>query len=309
MTKKNSLKLSFRLRIWRRVAAILVPAALTIAAVPLSQAATDVRSAASLRARYVALGNALKDNQFNRPLLVESTESSSRLQGEVYALVDYPIAEVVASLSKPGNWCDVLILHLNTKHCRATQDKTTPMLSVSIGKKHDQPIEDAYRVDFVFNAAQSTPGYLDVRLHADKGPLGTKDYRIAFEATSVADGKTFLHLTYSYGYSFASRVAMQGYLATVGSNKVGFTKAPAAEQGGYIGGVRGLVERNTMRYYLAINSYLDARDAPQPEQLEKRLQGWYAATERYSRQLYEIDRISYLTMKRSEVLRQQTSQQ
>ena len=240
---------------------------------------------------------------------MQSNESPDRLQGDIYALVDYPISEVNSSLSSATSWCDVLILHLNTKQCRIAQEKGSPMLSVSVGKKHDQPIEEAYRVDFNFDASHTTPDYLDVRLHADKGPLGTSAYRIALDATAVDGGKTFLHLTYSYGYGFASRIAMQGYLATVGSDKVGFTKTdPSSGDGGYIGGVRGLVERNTMRYYLAIDSYLDARDAPPAAQLEQRLQSWFTATERYPRQLHEVDRTSYLAMKRNEYRRQQNLQ-
>ena len=68
-------------------------------------------------------------------------------------------------------------------------------------------------------------------------------------------------------------------------------------------GVRGAVERNTMRYYLAIDAYLDGLSAPPADQLEKRLQTWFTATEKYPRQLHEIDRATYLDMKRSQLRR------
>jgi hypothetical protein len=71
---------------------------------------------------------------------------------------------------------------------------------------------------------------------------------------------------------------------------------------GYIGGVRGVVERNTMRYYLAIDSYLDA---PGPGQLDKRLGAWFDATEQYARQLHEVERNDYMDMKRHEFQRLQ----
>ena len=70
------------------------------------------------------------------------------------------------------------------------------------------------------------------------------------------------------------------------------------------GGVRGVVERNTMRYYLAIDAYLDA---PGPQGREKRLGEWFDDTERYARQLHEMDRDDYLAMKRSEFQRLQTA--
>jgi hypothetical protein len=90
---------------------------------------------------------------------------------------------------------------------------------------------------------------------------------------------------------------MQAYLGTLGSDKVGFTPKGAS---GYVGGVRGVVERNTMRYYLAIDAFLDA---PRPEQLDRRLAAWFDATERYARQLHETERSEYLEMKRSEYAR------
>jgi hypothetical protein len=101
---------------------------------------------------------------------------------------------------------------------------------------------------------------------------------------------------------------MQTYLATVGADKVGFT---LVSPGGnappiHVAGVRGVVERNTMRYYLAIDSYLASQREPPATQLEHRLQSWFSAVERYPRQLHEVERSDYLAMKRAEVLRQQT---
>ena len=88
---------------------------------------------------------------------------------------------------------------------------------------------------------------------------------------------------------------MQAYLATAGASKQGFTT----------NGVRGAVERNAMRYYLAIDAFLDSLSAPPGQQVERRLRNWFAATERYPRQLREMDAGTYLAMKRQEVQRQQ----
>ncbi|MFC6519462.1 hypothetical protein ACFQAT_06355 [Undibacterium arcticum] len=125
---------------------------------------------------------------------------------------------------------------------------------------------------------------------------------------ALPNAKAFLHLTYAYAVNFSGRLAMQTYLGTIGSGKVGFTVIGKLADGqpDYIGGVRGLIERNTMRYYLAIDTFLEAANAPPAAQLEKRLQSWFAATERYPRQLHEVDRGAYLEMKRAEYLRQQT---
>jgi len=57
---------------------------------------------------------------------------------------------------------------------------------------------------------------------------------------------------------------MKMYLATTGSGKVGFTMIgdPSGLRPEFIGGVRGAIERNTMRHYLAIDAYLGAPATP-----------------------------------------------
>ena len=123
----------------------------------------------------------------------------------------------------------------------------------------------------------------------------------------MTNARTFLHITYAYSFGLAGRLAMQGYLATLGRGKIGFTVTGKQPDGLpiYVQGVRGVVERNTMRYYLAIDAYLAGLNVPPKNQLEKRLLRWYQNTEQYHRQLHEIERNDYLTMKHKEYLRQQ----
>ena len=73
-----------------------------------------------------------------------------------------------------------------------------------------------------------------------------------------------------------------------------------------IRGVRGLMERNMMRYFFAINALLRTASATPAIQLKKRLRNWFPAVEYYSRQLHEMDPGAYLEMKRAENVRQQT---
>lgn len=268
--------------------------------------AADKNPATALRAQYSALGDALAHNQFNQPIYLISTESAGNLKGDIYALINYPFASVNAALNNPArgpdNWCDVLMLHPNTKYCRATLGSTGTVLAMRIGRKFDQPLEDAYEVNFDYRVIAATNDYFAVELTADNGPLGTRDYRILLEAVSTERNQTFMHLTYAYAYGVAGRVALKSYLATAGSNKVGFTINGKQSNGQpiYMAGVRGLVERNTMRYYLAIDAYLNSISARPANRLEKRLATWFAATEQYSRQLHELERGEYLSMKRKE---------
>ena len=143
-------------------------------------------------------------------------------------------------------------------------------------------------------------------LGADEGPLGTSDYRIVLEAVPLDARRSFVHMSYSYGIGPATRVAMQVYLATIGRDKVGFSIVGRNSDGTpvYGGGERGVIERNTMRYYLAIESYLGAVALPPAERPAKRLRDWIAAVERYPRQLHDMERDDYLAMKRSQLARQ-----
>ena len=269
------------------------------------------RTATGLRDKYNASQDRLAHNQFKRAMFLDSTETSESENGDIYALVNYPFAVVRVALVSPGNWCDILSLHLNTKYCKASVVEKQDVLNVSIGRKYDQPLEDAYPLLFAYRVAMQNPEYLQVRLNADRGPMGTSNYHIVLEAVPLEGGQTFIHLSYAYAYGLAGRLAMQGYLATLGKGKVGFTidGLQASEQPHYIGGNRGLIERNTMRYFLAIDVFLGALSGSAQARFEQRIHDWFVAVERYPRQLHEMEQGEYLAMKRKEYRRQREVRQ
>ena len=286
---------------------IVVAAALCAGAALAYAGDAGADSSASLHAKYAELRKQLGNNPFGRPLYLNSSESADGVTGDIHALVEHPFAAAAAALHSPRDWCELLILHVNVKYCRASLGGEGSVLDVSIGRKYDQPLDQAYRVAFVYRVAAQSGDYLQVKLNAEQGPLSTRDYRIVLEAIPVDGDRTFIHLSYSYAFGMAGRLAMQAYLGTIGKSKVGFTVVGTQADGRpqHIGGMRGVVERNTMRYYLAIESFLGALSAPPQARLEKRLRDWYAATERYAHQLHEIEQAEYLEMKRKEYLRQQ----
>lgn len=286
-------------------------AALGLAACLSAALAQEPPDAAQLlREQRTALDEKLQHNAFKRPLVLVSAETPQGLRGDMYALVDFPFATVSGALQDPQQWCEVLILHLNTKYCHAIKGAQASMLNVNIGSKSPQTLSQSSRVAFVYTVAAAQADYFEVQLNAAQGPMGTSDYHIALEAVSLAPNQTFLHLTYAHRANFGARLAMQGYLATLGSSKVGFTVLgeSADAQPVYIDGVRAVVERNTMRYYLAINSYLATRQQPLNKRFEASLQDWFSASERFPLQLHEVERPAYLKMKRAEHVRQQTAQ-
>ena len=285
---------------------LCIPLACLCVAMGSTQA--DAQAAEGLLAKHAALSSRLQSNQFQRPVVLESTETLDQIRGDVFAVVDYPFTAVSAGLNNPDHWCDVISLHINTKYCRAVQAPGGTVLHVNIGKKTPEDLASAARVNFNYTAYAVAPQYFDIRLRAKEGPLGTSDYRITLEAVALPNAKTFLHLTYAYTTSMSARVAMRAYLATIGAGKVGFTPiaSTGAGEAQFIGGLRGLAERNTMRYYLAIDSYLESSKEAPALQLDRRLHSWFSAVERYPRQLHEMSREQYIVMKRSEYLRQQT---
>jgi hypothetical protein len=271
-------------------------------------AQAEPAAATALRGQHTRLSVQLQKNPFERPLVLNSVETDQGLQGDIYAVVAYPFASVSTGLKNPDNWCKVMILHINTKYCHASPVPTGTTLRVFIGKKTPQALADATGMDFQYQETMSTPTYFATTLKAKDGPLGTRDYLIQMEVVALPYNKSFLHLTYAYNVGFAGRLAMQAYLATAGADKVGFTLVDSGDNTSapdFVAGVLGVVERNTMRYYLAIDSFLAAQSESPSAQLEKRLQTWFTAVEQYPRQLHEVDRPAYLEMKRAEVTRQQ----
>jgi hypothetical protein len=281
-------------------------AAAALAAASFAGAAL-AQDAGALKARHASLSAQLGASPFQRPLVLESTQNSGDLKGEVYAVVEHPFSLVGPALQGMEHWCELLMVHLNVKSCSAST-KPPDVLSLFVGRKVEQTLEEAHRVDFKYTIGASTPDYLHVRLSADAGPMSTRDYRIALEAVPLDAKRSFLHMSYSYGYGMAARLAMQGYLATIGRDKVGFSIVGKDGDGKptYVDNVRGVVERNTMRYFLAIEAFLNAYTLPAAEQSEQRLRDWFAATERYPLQLHEIERTDYLEMKHREIARRKS---
>ncbi len=278
-------------------------------AAPVSGANAGTGPASVLRAQHQTLKDQLANNAFNRPMVMASDQTSNDVKGDIYTVIPHPYDKVSTALSGPQGWCDILILHLNTKYCSVAREQQTTTLLMNVGKKFDQPLGESYRLAFAWKLADRQADYLRVALTADTGPLSTHDYRITLEAVPLENGTTFLHLSYAYGFGVTGKIAMSAYFSTIARSKVGFTVTGKEEDGSpiYIGGMRGLVERNTMRYYLAIEAYLGALTLSPRAQFEKRIGDWFVAVERYPRQLHEIEKAEYLDMKRKEQHRQMES--
>jgi hypothetical protein len=270
-----------------------VAAALAVA-MAMAASGAQASGADELSGKLLLLHGHLDRSIFKRPLTLNASSTADGLKGDVYAIVDHPVATIASTLSTPEAWCQAMLLHINNRGCAVSKGATSPVIALSVVRKYDRPIDSAFRLDFDFHVVDATPQHLEVRLGAQAGPLGTSNYQITFEAVPADATHSFLHFSYAYDENLLTRTAMEAYLATFGRSKVGFTEIGQAANGQpeYIGGPHGLVERNAMRYFLAVDAYLGAAKDP-----VSRRNAWFSATENYPRQLHEVDRETYLALK------------
>jgi hypothetical protein len=264
---------------------------------PAAAAAPDgPGSAQALRDRYGSL-KAEASSPFDLPLHLTSSRQANALRGDIYSRLDHRFDAVRDALRTPARWCEIMILHPNVKGCRASDgDADSGKLEVLLGRSE-------HAIVFGFRIAQASGDYLDVRLDAPTGPAGTTDYRIRVEATPLEQGRTLMHLAYSHGFGAQAKLAMDAYFSTFGRNKVGFSVVGRDAQGKpeYVRDLRGGMERNAMRYYLAIRSYLEVLALPSAQRLDQGLRKWIAYTERWPLQLREEP--DYAEVKRRDIER------
>lgn len=278
-------------------------AALALMAALASATGWSQGGAAALRERHADLRPALAASPFGRPLLLQAGGSSSRPQGDVYAVVNHPFERVGPALQGSAHWCEMLTLQFNIKRCAPGGRPPRETLQVAVGRKADQPVKDAFAIQFDYTVLASRPDYLAVQMNASDGPFGTRDYRLALRAVPVDATRSFIHLSYAYTNGLAARMATEAYLATVGRHKVGFSVVGRTRTGEpiYVKGAQGVAERSAMRYFLAVDAHLDALGVPRHQQADKRLREWFAETERYPLQLHEMELDDYLALKRREM--------
>jgi len=259
--------------------------------------------ASTLRGKHDQLRDAIASSPFKRPLVVQSSEANEELKGEIYAIVEQPFKTTVQVLQDKSRWCEVVMLHQNVKRCRAGAETPNDRMAIVIGRKAQHLPDQGYKMDFGFQVETLAADYVRVQMAAREGPMSTRDHRVTLQAAPLDAHRSFIHLSYGYSFGGIARMATQAYMTTAGRDKVGFTVTGKTKDGEpvFINGVRGMVERNAMRYFLAIEAYFGAMSAPSAQQQERRLQDWFALTEEHPRQLHEMEREEYLAIKRREL--------
>ena len=284
----------------RRHASLRIFLVLVIAGVPLTAWGGE-DNALRLQNRYQELRDLARRGPFGVPLSVHSEERNDQVSTEVDGIIEHPFEAVKAVLSSPASWCEFAPLHANVKACTFQMQSHETVLTFYIGRRYYQSPEDASLQTYKFEVYTGEPGSLSVALSAPKGLYGTTAHRLQLEAAAV-EGRTLVALRSSYVPSLVTRLMTGLYLATLGWNKVGFSREDAgpAASPRYVKGFRGLVERNVMRYYLAFEAFLDMESVPVSHRFEACIDAVYDLMEQYPAQLHEMEKAEYLDAKRRE---------
>lgn len=261
-------------------------------------APSETPSSPLLIAKYQQLKNELEQSAFGSPILLNSETGSTYARGEVYALLESPFAALDETLSQPAQWCELAILHMNTKGCTYREHQ----VQLFVGPKRYQTPKQAYALQYQFEQLTNNGHHLHIKLTAPKGPFGTSNYFISLEAIPIDAQHSFIHFQYRYQFGFFANLAIKTYLSTLGRKKVGFTITGTDDKGEpiYIRGPQGIIERNVMRYIFAIQSVLESRKSPVEYRNTTQLVRWYALIQEHPRQLLELTREEYLSNKQRE---------
>ena len=255
-----------------------------------------------LLAVYTQLKPSLDNNVYGIPVYIHSKDENNTMTGVIYGVIHHPFEKVSQSISSISNWCEIAPLHLNIKACTYRQINNQCLLNFYTGRKFYEKADDVDQLSYRFAINEQGKNFTHISLSADEGPAGTSQYRLHVKVIPLDKSRSFIYFSYSYQYNFITSMGMGTYLATLGSGKVGFSVTGTDKEGKpvYIGGVRGIIERNSVRYYLAIQSYLDTIHLKSVDRFVARINTWFDLTEKHHLQLYELDKQDYLQYKQQE---------
>jgi hypothetical protein len=240
------------------------------------------------------------------PLHVDSVVDGGRLHAEVWSVLPAPFERIAAELRRPETWCDVVTLHVNVKACVHRERAGEQLVTLYIGYRVFQTPEEAHPLEARLEL-EPDGDRLRARLTAPKGPFGTSQHRLELIASPADAEHTRLEFRFGQRFGWWAKHAMQVFLATWSRHRVGFTETAP---GRWVRGFEGLMERNVVRYHLALQAYLEHPRSSEKDVREARWSRFFELTERHARQLHVMERAEYLdTMRREYVERMKLQQQ
>jgi hypothetical protein len=261
----------------------------------------------SLAERYQQLKSGVEATLPGTSISLVSAEQDGVLSADVTSILPYPYTTTAPALAAVENWCQFMPLHFNIKACTFETDERGEVLTLYSGRKIYQAPDDSHMLTYRVEKRIQSGERLALRLHADSGPAGTRDYRIEVDAMPVKEG-TLFHIRSSYRTSMTSALLTSTYLSTLGRDKVGFTRIEQEGALHPVQGMRGVVERNVMRYQIAIDTFLETQALPESSRREAALRSWFRQNESHPQQLHEMTEKEYLEIKHREWDNQQRLQ-
>jgi phospholipid/cholesterol/gamma-HCH transport system substrate-binding protein len=232
------------------------------------------------------------------PFHIESSVSNDASLVDVYGTMEYPFDSVQSEFLIPTNWCEILLPNINVRACTYTKVNDTWLLNDYKVNEFAEPLKDAYQMKFEYHVSELQSRYFHILLNAPEGPFHTKDHRVELEAIPLDQGRTFIHLRYSFRYGALVFLALKLF----GGGKTGFTVVGTDSNGNpvYVGGLKGEVERTVVCYYIANLAYMDTLKVPAEQRFEKRISRWYDLASRYKKQLIQMEKEEYFASKRQD---------
>lgn len=268
--------------------------------------ADDIPGYAELETNRDRLIEWVATNKAGIEFYAESAPENDAQKTDIAVIVpDIDMATASTVLSGPAAWCELMFLHINVKSCVYGGPEGAQWIRLYMGRKFYQHPKKAEAIELQFQSGVNEDGVSWVTLTAEEGPYGTSDYYIGLYAID-SDDDAYVQIRSSQKTGKAATSAASLYFKTLGRSKVGFSTVGYDYKGNpqYSRGEQAALERNVVRYLLAARIYMATHDLSGRNALRARMAPWYDATEKYSRQLYEVDRDDYLRDKEKEYAHQ-----
>ncbi len=258
-----------------------------------------------LKSEYEAKTPQLEVSQFSLPILMESSVQGRLLKTVIFGRLEHSYELVLDQLSNPAAWCGMMFLHLNTKACVHQTRQGRSTVTIYMGNKEYQPISETKPLSLTFVAKVETAEGQLVKLQSEQGPYHTSDYLIVVEVAPLESCCTIIKFQLSFKTNPLIQSLANLYLTVFARNKVGFTRIDTTRDGNpvYVSGMKSVLERNALRNYLAVTTFLDTLG----ENRERRFERWFDATAKYD-QLKELSKSDYLKYKKMEYRQQVAAQ-
>lgn len=283
--------------LWRHAVAggvIWLTAHAAVAAPAADTDAVAKERAWQLLGRHANEAERLVGSPFGRPIALKSSTRQWTARGEAIAELQVGLPVLRDLLQQPERWCEILLLTPSVSDCRPTDGGIDSRYAIKLRYRYDDPDHDAGTATLRVERGLSSPRFLSLRLSAPRGPLGTSNYVMEVEAAPLDEQRTILRVVYSYQYGIRAAVAMRFHFATSGRDELGFS---SNTQGESVRGMRGAVERDVMRQFLAIEAHALSDDKRPEQRFEKSLDRWLAAIDHYPERLAETDPAHYREIK------------